>query len=168
VTRKVVLGERLLVKTNLGDRNGTPLNKDRNSESKLIWSNKSVKPVLTVALLLKMKRIWRFAQNAAQEEEDLNILATFSTNGIIYVVNLYTIHLQSNCSDLSGVFKTLLNNSKTWRNFRYANMFSTGFPPHMLQNLISIFFQNLLWWFQACGVGKSVMMIKCVCVTHSQ
>ena len=49
--------------------------------------------------------------------------------------HLYTIHLQSNCKVPSGVFKTLLNNSKTWRNFRYANMFSTGFHPHKPQNL---------------------------------
>jgi len=117
--------------------------------------------VLTVALLLKMKRIWRFAQEAAQEE-DLNILATFSTNGIIYVVNLYTIHLQSNCNNLSGVFKTLLNNSKTWRNFLYANMFSTGFPPHMLRiwpetELSVRIFRHVRIW-------KSVIMIKCVCV----
>jgi len=37
------LGENLLVKTSLGDRKGTPLNKDNNSKSIDLRSNKSVK-----------------------------------------------------------------------------------------------------------------------------
>jgi len=132
----------------------TPLNKDRNSEIDLIKQRSETSAAAAAAQNdLKV---------SAAQEEDLNcsFLATFSTNGIIYV-NLYTIHLQSNCKP-SGVFKTLLNNSKTWRNFRYANMFSTGFHPHMLQNsyirtFCEDFQLHVRFW-------KSVIMIKCVCV----
>jgi len=55
-----------------------------------------VKPVLRVALLLLKKR--RFAQDPAAQE-DLNILATFSTNGIIFVeTRQLDTYIQSTCS----------------------------------------------------------------------
>ena len=132
---------------------GTPLNKDNNSKSIDLRSNKSVK---NAASAQEMKVCPR---KRSSRGEDWNISGNIF-NWRHYLRNstlIYNPHLQYDCNSSPGVFKTLLNNSKARRNFRYANLFLTVISSYAAKYFpiyfSKIFFQDFrhvwfwkVWW----------------------
>ena len=142
---------------------GTPLNKDNNSKSIDLRSNKSVK---NAASAQEMKVCPR---KRSSREEDWNISGNIF-NWRHYLRNstlIYNPHLQYDCNSSPGVFKTLLNNSKARRNFRYANLFLTVISSYAAKYFWYTFLKFSFRISGMCGFERCDDHWSCVCLCNS-